>query len=107
MRYAIGIAVPILLLTSAAQAEQWYEAERNAYFYSVPANKPMRLRPPVAVGIPSNRATYYGPPMGSPYGPALNQNQYVPNYLSNSYYLPGNYPVMPVRPRLFPALRNP
>lgn len=96
------IGLLMLSATSAARAEHWYEAERNAYFSSVPANAPRRLRPPQPTCSPSSyRATYYAPPTGSPYGPALYQNQYVPNYLSNSYYQPGSYPVMPTMPPLF------
>ena len=107
MRYAICLAgLSMLFLSSAAHADHWYEAERNAYYSSVPANSPLRTRPPTAACSPSYRATYYAPPTGSPYGPALYQNQYVPNYLSNSYYNPGNYVVTPT-PRLFALPRNP
>jgi hypothetical protein len=100
-RIYVLVGLSLLLSASAARAEHWYEAERNAYFSSVPANAPLRFRPPQQACTPSYRATYYAPPTGSPYGPALYQNRYVPNYLSNSVYQPGNYPVMPTRPRLF------
>jgi hypothetical protein len=95
------VSLLMLSATSVVRADHWYEAERNAYFSSVPANGPRRLRPPQTACSPSYRPAYYGPPTGSPYGPALYQNQYVPNYLSNSTYQPGNYPVMPTRPPLF------
>lgn len=103
MRYAVCLAgLPILLLASSAHAEPWYQAERNAYFSSVPANAPLRSRPPTPTATSSAyRPAYYAPPSGSAYGPALYQNQCVPNYLSHSYYTPANYPVAPATPRFF------